>query len=189
MEIILCFILAIVGVSSQSFQYRIFALHKLPFRGCKQLNNSDYQCSSLQQALYLLSNSSTDVVLDASVHYINFSYSITDLQNIRIRSKTDKHVTIECTANTKGAHNLDTGIAFIRVRNLFIQHVNIVQCGMKHISADDIGAGEFITVRSALYIQNSTNIFLYDMWYKYYYDRYVVLGCNLRIGCKSHHHL
>jgi len=70
MKIILCFILSILGVSSQNFQHRIFGLDKLPIQGCKQLNISDYQCNSLQQALQLLSNSSTDIVLDAAIQHI-----------------------------------------------------------------------------------------------------------------------
>ena len=163
MPVILCFILLPVVVSSQSFQYKISVLNELHFESCKQLNSSDYQCDSLQQALQLLSNSSTDIVLDASVHHLKFSNNISDLQNIRIRSKTGKYSTIQCAVNTNVDYNLDTGIAFIRVRNLVIEHINILGCGMKHVSSNEIRSGVFIVVRSALYVQNSTNIALYNM--------------------------
>jgi len=50
----------------------------------------------------------------------------------------------------------------LQVTNLVIDHVNIMGCGMKHNSTE-FGKEKFITVRSALYIQNSTNISLYNM--------------------------
>ena len=44
---------------------------------------------------------------------------------------------------------------------MVIEHLNVMGCGMKHVSNNYIGEGQFIMVRSALYIQNSTEVSLY----------------------------
>ena len=119
-----------------------------------------YQCSSITEVFQQLSNccNSTDITIEPGNYNLALSYELADLHDIRIRPETQ--AVIQCAANVNGTHDFDTRIAFVRVRNLVIINISIVSCGMKHNSTNDIGEGKFITVHSALYIQNSTNIIL-----------------------------
>ena len=103
---------------------------------------------------------SIDVVFMSGIHTLTEGYTFTDLQNVRFSGKTSgSPSTIKCTSeNNDFASN--SGIAFIRVKNLTIEYLNIIGCGMKRISTSTSNNGEFITHLSALYIQNSTNILL-----------------------------
>ena len=116
--------------------------------------------SSLTELFQQLSNccNSTDITIEPGNYNLALSYELADLHDIRIRSETK--AVIQCAANVNGTYDFDTGIAFVRVRNLVITNISIVGCGMKHVSTNRIGAEKFIIVRSAVYIQNSTNIIL-----------------------------
>ena len=142
------------------YQYDIYVSEKFPIAKCQQINNTTYQCSSITEVFQQLSNccNSTDITIEPGNYNLALSYELADLHDIRIRSETK--AVIQCAANVNGTFDFDTGIAFVRVRNLVITNISIVGCGMKHISTNHIGARKFITVRSALFIQNSTNIIL-----------------------------
>ena len=103
---------------------------------------------------------SIDVVFMSGIHTLTEGYTFTDLQNVRFSGKiSGSPSTIKCTSeNNNFASN--SGIAFIRVKNLTIESLNIIGCGMKHVSTSTSNNGEFITHLSVLYIQNSTNILL-----------------------------
>ena len=139
------------------YQHNIYVSEKLPVTKCQQINNTTYQCSSVTEVFQQLSNccNSTDITIEPGNYNLAISHELADLHDIRIRSETDQAV-IQCAANVNGTYDFDTGIAFVRVRNLVITNISIVGCGMKHNSTNEIG-GKFIIVRSALYIQNSTN--------------------------------
>ena len=79
-----------------------------------------------------------------------------DLHDIQIRSNANNPAVIICHNNS----DVDTGVAFLRVHNLIIEHLNIVGCGMKCITSSYHGIGNFIYARTTLYIQNSTGVFL-----------------------------
>ena len=146
-----------------TFEHTINLFHNSSRTECVMLNGHSYQCDSFDHVLQLLSKccNSTDVIVEPGTYHLTSSHNITNLQNIRMRSKTSQPATIQCTLNTNGSYDIDTGIAFIRVRNLVIEHLNFIGCGMKHVSNNYIGEGQFIMVRSALYIQNSTDVSLY----------------------------
>ena len=140
------------------YQHNIYVSEKLPITKCQQINNTTYQCSSITELFQQLSNccNSTDIIIEPGNYNLALSYELADLHDIRIRSETK--AVIQCAANVNGTYDFDTGIAFVKVRNLLITNISIVGCGMKHNSTNDIEAGKFIIVRSALFIQNSTNI-------------------------------
>ena len=143
------------------YKHNICVSDKLSItKECQQINNTMYWYSSITEVFQQLSNccNFTDITIEPGNYNLALSYTFADLHDIRIRSETK--AVIQCAANVNGTYDFDTGIAFVRVRNLIITNISIVGCGMKHISTNYIGAGKYIIVRSALYIQNSTNIFL-----------------------------
>ena len=144
------------------YQHNIYVSEKLSITKCQQINNTTYRCSSITEVFQQLSNccNSTDITIEPGNYNLALSYELADLHDIRIRSETK--AVIQCAANVNGTFDFDTGIAFVRVRNLIITNISIVGCGMKHNSSNHI-EGRFIMVRSALYIQNSTNISLDNM--------------------------
>ena len=152
----------IIPVVVAVYQHNIYLSDDLPITKCQQINDTVYQCGSVTELFQLLQLSnccnSTDVYIEPGNYDLAVSYELADLHDIRIRSETE--AVIQCAANVNGAYNFDTGIAFLRVTNLVITNISIVGCGMKHNTTNNIEAERFITVRSALFIQNSTNISL-----------------------------
>ena len=155
------FILCLFAPAVLMFEHTVILSHNSSLEDCVKLNHISYQCGSIDKVLMLLLNSSTDIIVEPGTYDLTSSYNITDLYDIRIRSKTSQPATIQCKPNLNGSYEFDTGIAFIRVKNLVIEHLKVMGCGMKHVSNIHIGGGQFIVVRSALYIQNSTDISLY----------------------------
>ena len=139
------------------YQHNIYLSKKLPIEKCQQINNTTHHCSSITDVFQQLSNccNSTDISIEPGHYSLPLSFVLSDLHDIRIRSETK--AVIQCPSNINGTNDFDTGIAFLRVTNLIVTNISIVSCGMKHNSTNHIG-GRFIVVRSALYIQNSTNI-------------------------------
>ena len=137
------------------YQHHIYVSEKR-----QQINNTIYHFSSVTELFRQLPNcyNSTDITIEPGNYNLSQPYELADLHDIRIRSETE--AVIQCVANVNGTNDSDTGIAFVRVRNLVITNIRIVGCGMKHVSTNHIGAGKFIIVHSAVYIQNSTNIIL-----------------------------
>ena len=152
---ILWIIISVVSL----YQHNICVSVKLPITKYQQINNTTYQCSSITEVFQQLSNccNSTDITIEPGNYNLAISYELADLHDIRIRSETK--AVLQCADNVNGTYGFDTGIAFVRVRNLIITNISIVGCGMKHNSTNYIDE-RFIIVRSALYIQNSTNISL-----------------------------
>ena len=104
--------------------------------------------------------SSIDVMFRSGIHILEENYRFTNLQNVRFSGNiSGMPSTIKCTTENNDS-NTDSGIKFVQVKNLTIEYLNIIGCGMKHISTSTSNNGEFITHLSALYIQNSTNILL-----------------------------
>ena len=141
-------------------QHQIYLSDDLPITKCQQINATVYQCGSITELFQQLSSccNSTDIYIEPGNYNLALSYVIADLHDIRIRSETK--AVIQCAANVNGTYDFDTGITFLRVTNLVITNISIVGCGMKHVSTNHIGAGRFIIVRSAVFIQNSTDISL-----------------------------
>ena len=156
---VLCIIIPVVAL----YRHKIYLSENLPTTKCQQINHTTYQCSSITDLFQQLSSccNSTDIFIEPGNYNMAQSYTLVDLHDIRIRSETN--AVIHCAANVNGTYDFDTGIAFIRVRNLIITKISIVGCGMKHITTNHIGAGKYIFVRSAVFIQNSTNISLNHM--------------------------
>ena len=103
---------------------------------------------------------SIDIVFMSGVHILKENYTFTNLQNVRFSGNiSGMPSTIKCTTGNTDS-NTDSGIKFVQVKNLTIEYLNIIGCGMKHVSTSTSNNGEFITHLSALYIQNSTNILL-----------------------------
>ena len=120
-----------------------------------QCNNPLICCETLQVCY-----SSINVVFMSGIHTLQENYTFENLQNVRFSGNiTGQPSIIKCiTENNDFATN--SGIAFIQVKNLTIENLNIIGCGMKHLSTSTSNNGEFITHLSAIYIQNSTNILL-----------------------------
>ena len=150
----------IIPIVSLSQHNTIYLSEKLSFTKCQEINDTIYECSSLSAVFQQLSNccNSTDILIEPGIYNLTGSYNLTDLYDIRIRSKVN--AVIQCPANVNATYDFDTGIAFLRIRNLMINSITIIGCGMKHVTTNNIGKGIFIVVRSALFIQNSTNISL-----------------------------
>ena len=130
---------------------------KLKATDCQRINDTSYYCNSLIPMFKLLSENqySTDVYIESGTYNLNISYTLEDLQNIRIRSNISKPAIIMCHNNS----GFDRGIVFLRVRDLIIEHLNVTGCGMKHSSTSHLaGKRTFISIHSAVFIQNSTNI-------------------------------
>ena len=155
-SIVLWIIIPVVSL----YQHNIYLSDKLPITKCQQINDTVYQCGSITELFQQLSNccNSTDVYIEPGNYNLALSYVLADLHDIRIRSETK--AVIQCAANVNGTYDFDTGIAFLRVTNLVITNISIVGCGMKHITTNNIEAERYIIVRSALFIQNSTDISL-----------------------------
>ena len=103
--------------------------------------------------------SSIDVFISGT-HTLEENYTFTDLQNVRFTgSISGTPSTIKCNMDNYN-FSTNSGIKFVQVKNLTIEYLNIIGCGMKHVSTSTSNNGEFITHLSALYIQNSTNILL-----------------------------
>ena len=99
--------------------------------------------------------SSIDVVFMSGVYKITEKYEFTNLQYVWFSGSNSSM--IECSPVTDD-FNTNSGIAFIQIKNLTIEHLNITGCGMKHTSTSISTNRNFITHLSALYIQNSTNL-------------------------------
>jgi len=80
---------------------------------------------------------------------------IMDFDNIILRSYNESIATLQCMPNAS-----DTGFAFVRVRNLTIKRLNFKSCAMKHNSTTQYDTRSCSLVSSAVFIQNSSNIFL-----------------------------
>ena len=143
---LLCYLLQTVVISVKSYQ------HEIPITGkCQpeESNHNVFMCSSLQQVFDLLSqrNNSISIVLPGGNYNLTSSHNVTDVDHIQIRSEIATAVTVQC--------NFGTGITFIKVTNLTIEHISFTGCGIRHIGTN--------MVRSALFVLNSTNISLYNM--------------------------
>ena len=123
-------------------------------------NSTINHCNSLISMFELLSHKrcSTDVIVQSGTYILDVPYTLKYLHNIRIRSNASNPATIMCHNDS----DLDTGVAFVQVSNLIIDHLNIVGCGMKNSSTNYLSrtTRNIISVRSAMFIQNSTNITL-----------------------------
>ena len=144
-----------------AYEHTIFTSKRLQLEICEIVNETFTQCSSLYEAFQLLltCNNSTDVIIEPENYVLNSSWKFMDLKDIQIRSSQQGDIPVlKCLPNVNNSVNFDTGIAFVRVTDLVIHHLNITGCGMKHVSTSQIKIGHFITFRSALFIQNSTNV-------------------------------
>ena len=140
--------------------YKMYVSMEPNLYNCESINDTSYHCHSVIAMFELLSHkNSTEVFIQSGVYILNMSYVLEDLHDIQIRSNDSKPAVIMCHNNS----DVDTGVAFLRVRNLTIEHLSIVGCGMSHITSNYHGKGNFISVLSAMFIQNSTIIFLIDL--------------------------
>ena len=156
-------------IVSAAYKYEICVSNKLELSNCVKVHRTFYQCWSLSQAFQLLETccDSTDIVIEPGNYSVNASITVHDLTNIRIRpySQSERTV-IHCSPNVINSHDFDTGLAFIRVTDLILENLNFLGCGLKHVSTIQLGSDtedkQFITLRSALFIQNSSNINLFN---------------------------
>ena len=95
-----------------------------------------------------------NIIFEPGDHVLSETYKITDLNSVRFSSIDNEPATIKCNINDKS----DSGIAFIKVNNLTIEYLNIIGCGMKHVSTSQFKVGGFVMFQSALFIQNSTDV-------------------------------
>ena len=140
-----------------TYDYSIYVSMKTNVSSCESINNTIYHCNSVIAMFKLLSHkNSTEVFIQSGVYILNKSCVLEDLHDIQIRSSASNPAVIICHNNS----DVDTGVSFLRVHNLTIDHLSIVGCGMKRITSNYHGIGNFISVHTAMYIQNSTNVLL-----------------------------
>ena len=153
----MCFFIPMVF--TYRYHYNIHMSMKLKAADCQKVNDTLHHCNSLIPMFKLLSEiqNSTDVFIESGTYTLNTSYTLEGVQNIRIRSDASNPAIIRCQNNS----DLGAGVAFLRVRDLIIEHLNVTGCGMKHSSTSYLdGKRNFISIHSAMFIQNSTNIFI-----------------------------
>ena len=151
----ICIILPMVF----TYDYKIYVSMKPHLSNCESTGDTSYHCHSVIAMFELLSHkNSTKIFIQSGVYILNRSYVLEDLHDIQIRSNASKPAVIMCNNNS----DVDNGVAFLRVSNLTIEHLSIVGCGMKHVTSSYHGRGNFVSVHSAMFIQNSTNVFLVD---------------------------
>ena len=119
-----------------------------------------YMCSSLANTFDLLNkiNTSVDVIIKPANYILVSSHNLTELHDVNLTGLVvgSTPVIISCRQGS------DTGISFIRVRNLLIQYIHIKWCGMVHVSTSQVTSSkhlfQFVYFRSAVYFQNCTNL-------------------------------
>ena len=172
-QLILLLILGPLLLSACNYQQHVSIVvdsESQPFN-YSSANESFYQCTSLNEMFDLLLNhtccsnangsTSTDVFIKPGNYRLNLSYTLKNLCNVHIISQANNPATIQCEPNVYKDPKFDTGLAFIAVTNLTIEHLTILGCAMNHTSTSRISLKEdFIVFHSALFIQNSTNVFL-----------------------------
>ena len=147
----ICFIIPMVF----TYDYNIYVSMKTNVSSCESINGTSYHCHSVIAMFKLLScKNSTEVFIQSGVYILNMSCILENLHDIQIQSNPSNPAVIMCHNNS----NVDTGVAFLQVHNLTIDHLSIVGCGMSHNSTSYLKKGKFISVYSAMYIQNSTGI-------------------------------
>ena len=153
----MCFIIPVVS----THHYDIYVSLQSKVNSYQRVTDTLCHCSSLIPMFKLLSSISnfTDVFIQSGMYSLNMSYTLRGLHNIQIRSNSSKPAVITCQNNS----DVNTGVALLQVKNIIIDHLSIVGCGMKHISTNYHEKHNFISVYSAICIQNSTDIFLMDV--------------------------
>ena len=142
-----------------TYDYNIYVSMKTNFSSCESINDTSYHCHSVIAMFKLLSHkNSTEVFIQSGVYILDMSCVLEDLHDIQIRSNVSKPAVIMCHNNS----DVDTGVAFLRVHNLTIDHLSIVGCGMKHVTSSYNERENLISVHSAMFIQNTTNVFLVE---------------------------
>ena len=151
----MCFVIPMV----YTYQFKINVSNSMMSKvtNCQRINDTVHHCGSLISMFELLSYNrySTDVFVQSGTYILNISYTLEDLHNIQIRSDASNPAIIKCRNNSY----INTGVAFLRARGLSVDHLSIVGCGMNHTSTN-YNRKKFISIRSALFVQNSTNISL-----------------------------
>ena len=104
--------------------------------------------------------SSIEVKFMGGTYLLNKTYKFTNLRNVKLSGNPvgSTSTTIKCSIG-----NTNAGIAFIQIKNLVVEHIKITDCGMRHASTSISKHGEFITHLSALYVQNSTDLILFNV--------------------------
>jgi len=100
-------------------------------------------------------NSIKVMFTSGTIHMLTEHYIVSDLLNVRF---TVNQFGIPSTISCGSDIDSTPGITFIGITNLTIEYLNIVGCGMKHISTSISKRKQFISFLSALYVQNSTNL-------------------------------
>ena len=132
---------------------------------CDETNNASSNCVSSDHQICCNSTcyDSIDIIFTSgTTHILTENQTISNLQNIHFTvSQSGKLSTINCTKEIY--FDANPGIAFIGLRNLTIEYLNIVGCGMKYVSTSIVKGGQFIVFLSALYVQNSTNLSVHNV--------------------------
>ena len=164
---VLCLLVSL----TYTFEYdnTIVISNELQLRKCEKINETLHKCSSLNQAFQLLSTccnltnsnccNSIDInMVEPESYSLNVSFTFMSFTTLRLSSDHNNiPAEIKCTPNINGSHSFDTGLAFVGVKNLTIEHLNITGCGMKHNSSVFIIV-QYIVLRSALFILNSSDV-------------------------------
>ena len=149
-------------VIAGAYRHTVVVSNNPSLSHCK-LMITEYRCGSLAQAFDLLNTTikkSVDVTIEPAEYTLVSSHILEDLQDIKLIGSNSPvesfPVIITCKQEDDST---ETGVAFIRAKNLVIQYVHVRNCGMSHESSSQtFSSNQFVYFRSAIYFQNSTNL-------------------------------
>jgi len=171
-QLIILFILSLSTlISACNYQnVTIVVDRKLLVSNCSNTNKSLYQCASINEMFDLLrsqtccsDSTGINVNIKPGSYKLTSPYTLKNLCNIHFNSSSNDPAIIECGANADNSSDIESGLVFDAVRNLTIKHLILTGCGIEHSSAVDDTEVNSTAFRCALLIQNSFNIFLYNV--------------------------
>ena len=119
---------------------------------CFTDNNMTSPCATLEYALKH-SKGSTEVVLEDTVHNLETTLVISDVNDLRLVGKTYTYSmpVIDCSPNT------NSGLKFENISNLVLSRIQFRKCGSLSPSTSRVNMTSMAVFRAAVYVINTTN--------------------------------
>ena len=111
-------------------------------------------CTTLMYAAHEL-NDSTTIVLANTIHWINETIIINDVENVTLTAMNITTASIVHCSNRS-----DAGLKFVRNMNLHISGIQFKNCGILSDSTTRIDEASMAKFRTAVYVLNTTNVLI-----------------------------
>ena len=121
-----------------------------------------YHCGSLVQAFDLLNKTkkSVDITIEPAEYTLVSSHILESLQDVKIMGSAIESAPVIITCKQEN-DSTETGVVFIRVRNLVTQGIHIKHCSIAYVSSSQaFSSKQFVYFRTVIYCQNSTNLYM-----------------------------